>query len=47
MKSVFLSIIIPSYNQERFNQVCLNITLKQNYKNYEVIIFDNLLINYV
>ena len=47
MKSVFLSIIIPSYNQERFIQVCLNSILKQNYKNYEVIIFDNLLIHYV
>ena len=41
MKSVFLSIIIPSYNQGRFIQACLNSILKQNYKNYEVIICDN------
>ena len=41
MSNLFLSIIIPSFNQGRFIQVCLNSILKQNYKNYEVIICDN------
>jgi len=42
MSNLFLSIVIPSFNQVRFIQTCLNSILKQNYKNYEIIIFDDL-----
>ena len=41
MSNLFLSIIIPSFNQGKFIEVCLKSILKQNYKNYEVIICDN------
>jgi glycosyltransferase involved in cell wall biosynthesis len=41
MSNLFLSIIIPSFNQGRFIQTCLNSIIKQNFKNYEVIICDN------
>ena len=36
-----ISIVIPTFNSERFLQTCINSILNQEYKNYEVIICDN------
>lgn len=38
----FFSIIVPSYNQSSFIETCLQSILSQSFKNYEIIIQDNL-----
>ena len=35
------SIIVPVYNVEKYIEECLNSILKQNYKNYEVIVIND------
>ena len=41
MKKNFISILITNYNKDRFLKNCLNSLKKQNFKNFEVIIFDD------
>ena len=41
MKNNFISILITNYNKEKFLKKCLNSIKNQNYKNYEVILFDD------
>jgi glycosyltransferase involved in cell wall biosynthesis len=36
-----ISIVVPTFNSERFIETCINSILIQNYQNYEVIICDN------
>ena len=36
-----ISIIIATYNSEKYLEQCLNSIFKQNYKNYEIIVIDN------
>ena len=36
-----ISIVVPTFNSERFIETCINSILSQNYQNYEVIICDN------
>ncbi len=40
-KQLFLSIVIPAYNEEKYIGACLNSLEKQTYKNFEIIIVDN------
>jgi len=41
IKKPLLSIIIVTYNSEKYLEECLKSVLKQNFKNYEIIIIDN------
>ncbi len=41
MKKNFISILITNYNKDKFLKNCLNSLKKQNFKNFEVIIFDD------
>lgn len=41
MKKNFISILVTNYNKESFLKKCLNSLKKQNFKNFEVIIFDD------
>lgn len=41
MKSPLVSVIIPSFNSEKFIGQCLNSLRKQTYKNFEIIVVDN------
>lgn len=41
MDGVRFSIIVPTYNSERFLDRCLNSLVSQSYRNYEVIIIDD------
>jgi glycosyltransferase involved in cell wall biosynthesis len=40
-KKVFLSVLVSNYNKEKYIYRCLNSLLKQSYKNFEVIFFDD------
>jgi glycosyltransferase involved in cell wall biosynthesis len=40
-KKFFLSVLVSNYNKEKYIYRCLNSLLKQNYKNFEVIFFDD------
>jgi len=40
MNEPFISIIIPTLNEEKFLPKLLNSIKEQNYKNYEIIIAD-------
>ena len=37
----FISILITNYNKSKFLNKSLNSLIKQNYKNYEIIFFDD------
>ena len=41
MKKPLVSILIASYNKEKYLQRCLDSCLSQTYKNIEVILVDN------
>jgi len=41
MKSVFFSVIIPTYNQANLLKKALTSVLNQSFKSYEIIIIDN------
>jgi len=44
MEKVLISVIIPTYNEEKFISVCLSSLKKQNFnkeKDYEIIVVDN------
>ncbi len=41
MKNSLISILITNYNKEKFLEKCLKSIKRQNYKNYEVILFDD------
>ncbi len=41
MKNNFISILITNYNKSRFLYKSLKSVSSQNYKNYEIIIFDD------
>ena len=41
MKKNFISILITNYNKDKFLKNCLNSLKKQNFKNFEVVIFDD------
>ena len=41
MKELFLSIIIPVYNAEKYLDDCFESIKRQSFKNYEVIIIDD------
>ena len=40
-KDNFISILISNYNKEKYLNKCLFSTIKQNYKNYEILIYDD------
>ena len=40
-KNNFISILISNYNKEKYLNKCLLSTIKQNYKNYEILIYDD------
>ena len=37
----FISILISNYNKSKYLNKCLNSLIKQNYRNYEIIFFDD------
>ena len=41
MKNNLISILITNYNKENFLKRCLDSVSKQNFKNYEIIMFDD------
>ena len=41
MKQNLISILISNYNKEKFLQKSLKSITKQNYNNYEIILFDD------
>ena len=41
MKNNLISILITNYNKEHFLKRCLDSVSKQNFKNYEIIMFDD------
>ena len=41
MKNNLISILITNYNKEYFLKRCLDSVSKQNFKNYEIIMFDD------
>ena len=41
MKSVKVSILIPTYNSEKYIEETIESALVQTYKNFEIIIVDN------
>ncbi len=41
MKNDFISILITNYNKEKFLKKCLDSVYYQNYRNYEIILFDD------
>ena len=41
MKKPLVSILIASYNKEKYLKRCLESCLKQTYKNIEIIMVDN------
>ena len=41
MKNNLISILITNYNKEHFLKKCLDSVSKQNFKNYEIIMFDD------
>ena len=41
MKNNFISILITNYNKSKFLNKSLKSVLNQNYRNYEIIIFDD------
>ena len=41
MKKNLISILITNYNKEKYIKNCLNSVEKQNYKNYEVLLYDD------
>ena len=44
MRSDFISILITNYNKEKFLKKCLDSVYSQNYKNYEIILYDDCLV---
>ena len=41
MKKNFISILITNYNKEKYIQNCLSSVVNQNYKNYEILLYDD------
>ena len=41
IKKPLFSIIVATFNSDKYLEGCLKSIFKQNYKNYEVIIIDN------
>ena len=41
MKNNFISILITNYNKSKFLHKSLSSVISQNYKNYEIIVFDD------
>lgn len=41
MSSIFMSILIPSFNQGHYLEKCLKSIFNQSFKNFEVIVLDN------
>ena len=41
MKNDLISILITNYNKEKFLKKCLDSVYYQNYRNYEIILFDD------
>ena len=41
MKNNFISILITNYNKSKFLNKSLSSVISQNYKNYEIIVFDD------
>ena len=40
-KNIFISVIIPVYNVEKYLRKSINSILEQSYKNYEIILIDD------
>ena len=41
MKNEFISVLITNFNKEKFLKNCINSVYRQNYKNFEIIFFDD------
>ena len=41
MRKNFFSILITNFNKAPYLQRCINSLLKQNYENYEIILYDD------
>ena len=41
MKNEFISVLITNFNKEKFLKNCINSVNRQNYKNFEIILFDD------
>lgn len=41
MKSVFISIVVPVYNSEKYLHRCINSILAQSYSNFELLLIND------
>lgn len=41
MKKKLISVLITNYNKEKFIDRCLKSVIKQNFKNFEIVVFDD------
>ena len=41
VKKPFFSIVLPTYNQSKFLEKCINSILSQSFKNWELLVINN------